>query len=721
MRIARYRVTNFRSVVDSGWINLDDVTTLVGENETGKTNLLLPLWKLNPAGGGGEIEVLADIPRRHYSEMRRRLGEITFIEAEFHVDEELANELGGLAGCDADQMRTVIIGRAYDGEYSVTFPQADPILVVSPAQVVTALRNIVSSLSQLASQDHATWTAALHAAQAQLLAAQRDTDCYTHAAAAKRIAAITAAMLPDDAVPSHDVRQMMLDEVEALFAGAKAQRPNDIASVNRLVIETMPRFIYYSDYGTLDTRIYLPRVIEDLSRPTEDLGRRAAAQMRTLRVLFQFVGLSPKEIMDLGLEGEPDTDLGQEEMRRTARRKEEREVLLVSAATALSERFKDWWKRGNYAFRLSADGNYFTIWVSDATRSEPVQLEGRSHGLQWFFSFFIVFLVERAAEHSNAVLLLDEPGVTLHPLAQEDLFRFFAGLAQDNQLIYTAHSPFLIDPDRLASVRVVFINERGETEVSADLRKPERDRRRARAMFAVDAALGLSVSHPLMRYASPTIVEKTSDQTYLTIAKTALIAAGRIKPSRELVFLPASGADAIEATASIVGSKGPPPVLLASCATGQQTARALRDRLYTCAPDRVLEAGEFAGVPNAGIEDLMPRDLMLSAIAFLYRTNDERLFSEDYDAARAIVPQVEAYCERQGIVLQPGWRADLALDVQRRAMRKPESVPAETMDCWQHLFERIAATESERSMQPGEGVRISLPAIPTAISTGATG
>src|SRR5215469_911302 len=533
MRLTRYRVTNFRSIIDSGWINLDDVTTLVGENETGKTNLLLPLWKLNPAGGGGEIEVLADIPRRRYSELRRRLGEITFIEAEFAVDEALANELGRLAGCDPDQTRTVTVGRAYDGEYSIAFPQADPILVVSAAQVVSTLDKIATRLSQHASQDQATWSGALQAAQAQLLAARQETDVYTHSAVAKRIAAITAAMPPDDAVPSQDVCQMMLEEVEALFAGAKPRQPHDMASVNRLVMERLPRFIYYSDYGTLDARIYLPRVIEDLNRPAEDLGRRAAAQMRTLRVLFQFVGLSPKEIMDLGHEGEPDTDLSQEEMRRTARRKEEREVLLVSAATTLSERFRAWWKRGNYAFRLSADGNYFTIWVSDAERSEPVQLEGRSHGLQWFLSFFIVFLVERAAQHSNTVLLLDEPGVTLHPLAQEDLFRFFAGLAQDNQLIYTAHSPFLIDPDQLSNVRVVFVNERGETEISADLRKPERDRRRARAMFAVDSALGLSVSLPLMRYAHPIVVERTSDQTYLTIAKIALIAAGRVQPQRE--------------------------------------------------------------------------------------------------------------------------------------------------------------------------------------------
>lgn len=699
MQLTRYRVTNFRSIVDSGWIDVDNVTTLVGENETGKTNLLLALWKLNPAGGDGEIEVFADIPRRRYSELRRRLSEVTFIEAEFTVDEALASELGRLAGCDADQTRTVTVGRAYDGEYSVAFPQADPILVVSAAQVVATLDKIATRLSQHASQDQGTWSGALRAAQAQLLAARQDTDAYTHAAIAKRIAVITAAMPPDDAVPSQDVCQMMLEEVDALFAGAKPRQPHDMASVNRLVLERVPRFIYYSDYGALDTRVYLPRVIEDLNRPAEDLGRRAAAQMRTLRVLFRFVGLSPKEIMDLGREGELDTDLSQEEMRRTARRKEERDVLLVSAAAALSDRFGEWWKRGNYTFRFTADGNYFTIWVSDAERSEPVQLEGRSHGLQWFLSFFIVFLVERAAQHSNAVLLLDEPGVTLHPLAQEDLFRFFADLAGDNQLIYTAHSPFLIDPDQLSSVRVVFVNERGETEISADLRKPERDRRRARAMFAVDAALGLSVSQPIMRYAHPIVVERTSDQTYLTVAKTGLIAAGRIQPRREVVFLVASGAEAIAATASIVDSKELPPVLLDSCATGQQTARALRNGLYAGVRDRILDASAFANVPDAEIEDLMPRELMLPAIEFLYRTNDETLFSENYDAARAIVPQVEAYCVRQGIVLQPGWRADLALDVQRRAMRKPESVPQKTMDCWQSLFERAVGVGFQRWTQ----------------------
>ena len=59
----------FRSVQDSGWIEADDVTALIGTNESGKTNLLIPLWKLNPAKNG-EINPLADYPRKEYHEIR---------------------------------------------------------------------------------------------------------------------------------------------------------------------------------------------------------------------------------------------------------------------------------------------------------------------------------------------------------------------------------------------------------------------------------------------------------------------------------------------------------------------------------------------------------------------------------------------------------------------------------------------------------------------------
>ena len=104
----------------------------------------------------------------------------------------------------------------------------------------------------------------------------------------------------------------------------------------------------------------------------------------------------------------------------------------------MTERFLSWWQQGNYQFRFQADGKHFRIWVRDSIRPEEIELEGRSAGLQWFLSFFLVFLVERTEAHRNAILLLDEPGVTLHPLAQEDLFAFFNSLSETNQ-IFTRH------------------------------------------------------------------------------------------------------------------------------------------------------------------------------------------------------------------------------------------------------------------------------------------
>jgi recombinational DNA repair ATPase RecF len=52
MKLLQFRVTNFRSVSDSGWVEADNVAALIGVNESGKTNLLLPLWKLKPARDG---------------------------------------------------------------------------------------------------------------------------------------------------------------------------------------------------------------------------------------------------------------------------------------------------------------------------------------------------------------------------------------------------------------------------------------------------------------------------------------------------------------------------------------------------------------------------------------------------------------------------------------------------------------------------------------------
>jgi len=92
MKLLRFRVTGFRSVSDSGWIDTSDITALIGENESGKTNLLTPLWKLNPANDE-PINLLADSPRTRYNEIRGLPTKPIFIEADFELPDVLVRQL----------------------------------------------------------------------------------------------------------------------------------------------------------------------------------------------------------------------------------------------------------------------------------------------------------------------------------------------------------------------------------------------------------------------------------------------------------------------------------------------------------------------------------------------------------------------------------------------------------------------------------------------------
>ena len=121
MTLKRFRVTKFRSIMDSGWIDCDDVTSLVGINEAGKSNVILALWKLSPVRDG-EIELLYDMPTKEYSSWRSIPEKIVFISADFELDSTLVDKVVALCKCDRNAATIVNIKRRYDGKFLVSFP-----------------------------------------------------------------------------------------------------------------------------------------------------------------------------------------------------------------------------------------------------------------------------------------------------------------------------------------------------------------------------------------------------------------------------------------------------------------------------------------------------------------------------------------------------------------------------------------------------------------------
>ena len=686
MKLIKYQVTNFRSVDESGWIDAEEVTALIGVNESGKTNLLLPLWKFNPARDG-ELQPTSDYPKRMFGEIRANPGQYCFITADFDT-EGLRPKLAAATNISDEQLGVVRVSKYYDGEYQIEFPNYAAKTAISAADVKVTFQRLLSELdgAEALKQEESLKTAIRE--EVRLVA-----ESVVQAWVAKDVESFGQALkkhLPEQPAKTSTLVPRLSQTLEVMddwLRQLQVVAPGEVEGVQQLVLNALPKFVYYSNYGNLDSEIYLPHVVENLSRT--DLGAKEAAKARTLRVLFSFVGLQAKEILELGKDfKDPSRQPTHTEIEQIAEKKRERSILLQSASTALTQKFKEWWKQGGYRFRFEADGDHFRIWVSDDQRPEEVELENRSTGLQWFLSFYLVFLVESEGDHQDAVLLLDEPGLSLHPLAQRDLSKFIDNLTRTNQIVYTTHSPFLVDADRLDRVRKVYVSEDGTTKSSPNLRQAGADPAQAGAAYAVYSALNLNVAESLLLGCTPVVVEGASDQHYLTLIKALLISAGKISPHRELVFPPAGGTKTLRITASILTGRDDalPAVLLDGDVMGAKMATELRTSLYADAKDKVLSTDDYAGFSGSEVEDLIPSDRFVEAVDRIFR-NSEQPFAEYFTKGKPAIPQVESWAKREGIELIQGWKVDVAKRVKQATLNKGiQHVESDLVEKWVRLF-----------------------------------
>ncbi len=703
-RLDRFKVHNFRSIEKSDWIEIADNSCLVGTNEAGKTNLLIALWKLNPANGEPIIP-LNDFPRHLYSNFKAdNHSEDIFIAAEFILQDKFQEEIAKELKCDIEQIKRVSVERCYNGKYYIKFPYSK--VENYPAETLLELFETFE-LYLFESDTFQKESSELQTKIKYFLNSKRENF-------PKELFSKDVIISLRDELQKFNQenfgKKKNLPEVFELRLFIKLQKLIDAfdgkpiystTEVNDKVLKEIPKFVYYSDYGNLDSEIYLPRVIEDFERT--DLSESARAKARTLDVLFKYVKLSPTEIYELGNESKTivqklnqhnqvisneETQLSDEEIREWADKKRERGILLRSAATQLTQRFKKWWLQGDYIFDFQADGRHFRINVSDSLRPEPIELEGRSRGLQWFFSFFLVFLVETNEGHSNTILLLDEPGLSLHPIAQYDLAKFFRKLSEANQLIYTSHSPFLVDMDNLGNVKAVYIDSKtGRTEVSSNLRYNQEDAEKS--IFPVHAALGLTVSDTLLLGCLPILVEGPSDQIYLSLIKRFLIGKGKLRNTKEIVFIPTGGVSGMGPVTKLISSRDDslPYVFLDSDKVGKDYKKQLIKGRYRDEKDKVLDVAEFLGEKEYEIEDLMPASSLISIIDRQYRS--DQYFKDYFQEGEPIVDQIESWAERNSIELGDGWKVEIARIAQNRYDNVMESIPEEMEDNWKKLFTKL--------------------------------
>lgn len=180
-----------------------------------------------------------------------------------------------------------------------------------------------------------------------------------------------------------------------------------------------------------------------------------------------------------------------------------------------SDQFFKFWQQEHINFDLDVANNEVNLIVSGSGDSEQLTQQ-RSRGFQHFLSFFIDFMASSENDQvENQIILLDDPGLHLHPERQKDLRRALDKLAQNNQVIYSTHSPFMIDTSEINSVRIVEReSEEKGTKINSNI-SLSRDLKED-SFEPIRGALGATFADSLFASKRNVLVEGYTDRLYLT-------------------------------------------------------------------------------------------------------------------------------------------------------------------------------------------------------------
>jgi len=311
-------------------------------------------------------------------------------------------------------------------------------------------------------------------------------------------------------------------------------------------------------------------------------------------------------------------------------------------------------------------------------------LESRSKGFQWFFSFYLVFLVESKEGHENAILLLDEPGLHLHPTAQQELMGFFEMLSKDNPLIYTTHSPFLIDGRRIHRVRPVTEDDTGHSRISVDGWPKDRE-----TIFPLQAAAGYAMVRGLFQHKKNVLVEGMSDYLYLHALNLHCHALGRQGLPDDVYITPCGGTKLVGHIASLfLGQEVRPVVLLDGDDAGRARRDALMKELYAGHENAVLMLGDVLGEEECETEDIIGEATVVPVLKGV--VGKRVTLNRDDRGKGSLVDQIKSAVDRHGVELPTGWKAEVARRiVVAWSTVDPKDMPSDVLDRAEALFKEL--------------------------------
>lgn len=595
MRLKKFRVTNYRSIRDSGWCEVDSQKTIfVGPNEAGKSALLTALQQINPPVGALGFKPLRDYPRALYNDIT--VGKVDpkqsrVVEAHFAFEPtDLAKVPGAFKG------GTFCFARNLDGG-ACHWLEGVPRPTYS---------DLARDYSRLAAHLDSQSESEEHSAQLKSIVADLNTNAPIGDAEATILLAWLTGALPivDENNEKEEARHARLcKQLEDVRTRSEALQ---------LLAEMLPVFVLFSNYHRVRPRIHLQHLAARVKSGVMDDELYDYGN----QCLLNLLGFEASELSRLGNAPAPAQN-NAVALQQYQDQLDERTYQLNAASVRLTSEISGAWnpdKRKGEADRLRiiADGQYLKVVVEDEVGVE-VELDQRSEGFQWLVSFFVVFFAEATGKHENAILLLDEPGMSLHALKQREFRRTVSRLASQNQTIYTTHSPFLVGPDELDRVRVVEMTDRASgTKVHTTLTAGD-----SAALLPLQEALGYDMAQSLFSQQRNLICEGLTDYWYVDATAALLSDMGLAELDRRIALVPAHGAGKVTYFATILHANNLKVAALLDSDVAGDTAANQDTLVHTLKNKGILRTKDFyAGAVSAPeIEDLLRLTLVGVAAA----------------------------------------------------------------------------------------------------------
>lgn len=585
MLLKKVTIHKYKSFLTEQSYTVEDrITRIVGKNESGKTALLEALAKSNYFEDNADFQFDKDLdyPRSEFIKAKNENPAV--LTCEYELSDEDVESVEDEYGEGIISKQTFSLTSYYDNTRKTTGVAVD----------FNVFKNWLITSFDVGDQGQ------------ELLRAVAS------------FSALEDVVSENETTPGMKEIQTELNKIKK--GAGKWENPLEGYIYLTYISPAVPKLWYFSDYFSLPCRINLNEFAT--GKPT---GSLSSEEFKIAKALFELSGLQLSDI-----QSETNFEAFKAQLEATSN-------------SITDDMFEYWTTNQNLEIRFDIEHaannvRYLNIRIYNSKHRVTLPLKNRSKGFLWFFSFLVWFSKIQGNTDSKYILLLDEPGLSLHASAQSDLLRFIdEKLAPEYQVIYTTHSPFMIDSLKLNEVRTVYDtqNPKVGSVVSDAVEEKDSD-----TLFPLQAALGYTIAQNL--YVSPNnlLVEGISDLVYLNHFSSALKALGREGLSDDVTIVPVGGADKIATFISLMRGNELSTVCLLDTFTDQRAETRLKKMVEQkiIADKKIIYYHSVLERSFADIEDMFTKDEYVILYNGAFGTS---IKTADIDVDRPIMSQLK--------------------------------------------------------------------------------